>query len=345
LFPTTASPTKLAYYTSPGAGPLSPTTVPDITTAWVTQPGRALMRKPLPYTPSATYSEILYALNIANWNDMQDNTTDPTGLDYYRRWPTNFANNSPIAVYNADGAVGAAHPGYALLFVASDSSGNLRTVMDMSGKPVPDPTHLGNVWIKDTLPPVAWASIRDYANSFPPETILNNLPAYTSGVIRYDLLPTATQWTPNSSGNFYNGALGNVTGIPWSLASPLPVAVGTHPPEIQEGMEVFLSLFTGDNIATATTPRASMSILGPMAGSLFYERLASTISANTTSSYPNIRVLLQHPGVYNCTLTVSDTAIDFPGTAAPNSREVRFGIIVSPTRMDIRVLDRKQNKY
>lgn len=343
--PTYASAKRLFdYYTSPPVGPFSANTTPDIVgTAWNMHMGggfnpRALMRQPLPYNPGATSSEILYVLKVADWEYFQDNTTDPTALDASRRFPANFANNSTN--YNDAGALGAPHPGYAMMFSCVDSSGNVALIGGL-----PRRHHLGNIWVRDTLRPVIKATIRDYINSFPPETCLFGIDPYLAPIIRYDLLPTGPLWTPANTGVFYNGPLGTVRGIPHGLVSPLPGGVATHPPTIQEGMEVFLTMQASDNIATATTPQASMRVIGPVANSLFYERLANSISANTAQTYPNLRVLLQQPGVYNVTLEAEDNALDYAGNKAQNRRQVDFGIIVSPARMDIRVIDRKQNRF
>ncbi|MFZ2961273.1 MAG: hypothetical protein WA705_30730 [Candidatus Ozemobacteraceae bacterium] len=298
--------------------------------------GVVLYRQPQKFVKETTYSEVVYVLKASDWAYFQENSgPDDTVLDYFKRLPVGFANNS-LPEYNAAGQVGAAHKGLALMFQAQDSSGNV----------VPARKHLGNLWIKDTLGPVMTMNIRDFANSFSPETVPFNLSRYLDPVIRYDILPTTTEWTPQLSGDYPSmpSSLGFVVGIPKSLAAELVHSLGYHPPKGQEGMEFFLDLNPMDNIDVAGSPNEPLiKVVGPLG--LYTEGSPPQINLDSKSTPNKLRLVLQRSGVYNVTLTCQDTALTYDGGPAPIKRTITFGIVVAPTRMEIRVIDKKSNSF
>ncbi|GAB4278192.1 MAG: hypothetical protein Kow0029_21400 [Candidatus Rifleibacteriota bacterium] len=333
IFPKNPADATYKYYSSPGSS-----IVADITTSWVTNPNYKLMRKPLPYKQGDTSSYVLYVLKVADWKHLQDGTpgdfmSDPA------RWPIDFANNSPN--YNDSGAAGTAHPGYGIFFLPTDSSGNV--LKDAMGQPVK--THLGNVWIKDTLLPMVFAETSDFINSFKelqPFGIEKYLVKHpfdnTKDFPWYGKLPNSiSDWSVSANGTY--PVLTDLLGIPCGLKKKMTTY---HPPIIQEGMEIFMQVKAYDNIAVSKTVVPKIKITGPTG--LYTEGNPTKIDENS-GNRENIRLLLQKSGVYDVTLTAEDNALDFANKPAPNRRTVRFGIVVGPAAMEIRVIDKKNSDF
>ncbi|MBF0408298.1 MAG: hypothetical protein HQM10_13190 [Candidatus Riflebacteria bacterium] len=299
-----------------------------------------VVRTPQSYTRGATFSEVLYELALADWVHVQDNTS-LVASDACNRWPWDMANNSPT--YRANGQLGAPHPGYALFFIATDSSGIGMTR-----------GHLGNVWIKDNLLPVPYTIVNDYAKNVVNEKVPYNIDSWLK---LYHKLAIANTWAVDKSGVFVSKgtitpvADSNVIGIPRGLVSEMTIPY--HPPKFEEGMEVFFAVSATDNINVAsntgnTSNEPRIVINGPIAGGIYQTDTAkaptpATIDSDNTPSL--LRAILQYPGVYNCTISAQDNAVDFSGNPAPNKRTIEFGIVVSPVDMDVRILEQKNEKF
>ncbi|MBF0544237.1 MAG: hypothetical protein HQM08_07385 [Candidatus Riflebacteria bacterium] len=331
LYPASSLDSHWNWYSSPP---------PNILADGAVNSSYRLVRTPQPYTRGATYSWALYELDLNDLVDLQDNS-NLLASDACNRFPWDFANNSDN--YQAAGQLGTPHPGYALFLNATDSSG-LGT----------NRSYLGNIWIRDNLPPVPFATITDYANSFPAELVPYNIAQW---VRLYNKFPsTPINWAADASGVFMaKGTLtpvadSTVVGIPWGLGSEM--TIGYHPPKIQEGMEVFFTLTGTDNIKLASNtgnpaddPR--ITITGPIAGALYQPDATKTppsISFDSINTPAKLRALLPYPGVYNCTISASDNAKDFNNNPSPNTRKIDFAIVVSPVTMDIRILERRNEK-
>ncbi len=315
------------HYSSPGVS-----TVADIGTVWTPNVTYKVMRKPQPYKAGDTNSYVLYVFNVADWNHLQpgvsgDFMTDPT------RWPIDFANNSSL--YKASGALSYQHPGYAVMFQAADSSGFQSVRM-----------HLGNVWVRDTLLPMVYTKTVDYIKSFEelqPYGIDKYLVKHPwkaqNGFPWYGKLPNdQTVWQVKADGRY--PSLSDLMGVPLGLKAKLGVPY--HPPIIQEGMEIFMEATAADNIKVSDTFIPLIEVKGPTG--LYTEGAPAQIS-ETSGSTQKVRLLLQKSGVYDVTLTAEDNAIDFAGKASPNRRTVKFGIVVGPATMEIRVLDKKNTDF
>ena len=346
LFPSSSEPVTYNYYSSPGVSLAT-----DVKEIWVKTPAYKVMRKPLPWKWGDTSSYILYAFDVSDWRHMQTGLSGSI-LSDPARWPINFANNSPS--YQADGGVGKAHPGYAVMFQAADSSGQTSVR-----------THLGNVWIRDNLLPMAYSKTTDYIKSFDenqpfditkylvthPKSAEAGFPWYgqapntkatwqtsPTGFPSYDHLPNNLAiWQVNNDGNY--PTLGDLLGVPPGLNKKL---TNYHPPIIQEGMEVFIEVFAADNIAVSNTVMPTIQVQGP--SGLYTEGAAAMIKENSGNTM-KLRLLLQRSGVYDVTLSAEDNALDFANKPAPNKRTVKFGIVVGPATMDIRVIDKSNTDF
>ena len=322
----------LNYYTSPGVA-----TVPDIVGTppnWMVNPQYQLMRRPLPYQAGAQYSYLEYVFLVAHWRHLQSGTGDSNAMDYCMRLPVDFANNS--TTYMAAGAVGNPHKGFGVLFAARDSSANA----------IPVRAHLGNIWVRDTLGPVPTVRVLDYAknvNENEPFNIESYLVPHpnplrpTDQSMGYHLLPTTPLWAFGSDAKI--SGIANLSGIPWNLSSELVASY--HPPLIDEGMEIFLSASATDNIGLSFTFLPQVTINGP--NGLYKEENPDALAA--TSVARELRVMLERSGVYNLKLEAKDNALGYDGTAAPNSREIDLGIVVAPTGMNVRVIDKRDSKF
>ncbi len=315
------------HYSSPGLS-----TVADITTAWTPNLTYKVMRKPQPYKSGDTSSYVLYVFNVSDWDHLQngvagDFMTDPG------RWPIDMANNSPT--YNSPGALIANHPGYGLMFQAVDSSGFQSVRM-----------HLGNVWVRDTLLPMVYSQTVDYIKSFDElqpfdiaKYLVKNPWKAETGFPWYGKLPNdLSLWEVKADGRY--PSLNDLMGIPCGLKAKLAGAY--HPPIIQEGMEIFMEARASDNIKVSDTVVPTITVNGPTG--LYSEGTPAQISENSGTTQ-KVRLLLQKSGVYDVTLTAEDNAMDFAGKAAPNKRTVKFGIVVGPATMEIRVLDKKNSNF
>ncbi|HEY9069882.1 MAG TPA: hypothetical protein VIV61_06460 [Candidatus Ozemobacteraceae bacterium] len=322
------------YYTSPGA-----TVTADIVgTNWVNSSlPYKLMRRPRAYVPGDQYSYLEYVFNISDWKHLQANTGDSSAMDYCMRFPVDFANNATN--YRAAGAMGQEHPGFALFFRAQDSSGNI----------VPAKIHLGNVWVRDTLRPIPMVQVRDYVRSSDeklPYDIDRYLIAHpnplrpsTDKIYAYHLLPNTQTWAAQANGTISGGTvIPNIKGIPWNLATEM---AEYHPPRIDEGMEVFFTVSATDNIGVSTTSIPAVRVTGPVG--LYAE--GSPPQINATSVNQALRLMLERSGVYNMTLTAYDNALDFAGNPNQLLREIRLSIVVAPTSMNIRVIEKKDSRF
>ncbi|MDD2999425.1 MAG: hypothetical protein PHV05_10230, partial [Candidatus Riflebacteria bacterium] len=313
------------YYSSPGAS-----SVADIGKVWEPAENYRIMRKPLPYKSGDTSSYVLYVFNISDWKHLQpgiagDFMSDPA------RWPIDMANNS--SVYNSKGALDNEHPGYAVMFKASDSSGSESARI-----------HLGNVWVRDTLLPMVYTNTVDYVKSFEelqPFGIEKYLIKHPwkdeTGFPWYGKLPEVSLWEVNDEGTY--PSLSDLLGIPCGLTEKMAVY---HPPIIQEGMEIFMEARACDNIMVSTEVLPKIEVSGPTG--LYTEGSPEQIDEDSGSTQ-KMRLLLQKSGVYDVTLTAEDNALDFANEPAPNKRTVKFGIVVGPATMEIRVLDKKNTSF
>ncbi len=324
LYPSNPATAQFKHYTSPGAS-----LVADITTIWTPDETYKVMRKPQPYKAGDTSSFILYVFRVQDWKHLQDGTPDDIMSDP-QRWPIDFANNSPG--YNANGALGAKHSGYAIFFAPTDSSGNASTK-----------AHLGNVWIRDDLLPIVYSETNDYINSFKelqPFGIEKYLVKHPFDKKKdypwYGKLPNNQgDWACEDTGTW--PVLNDLLGIPCGLNKKLATY---HPPIIQEGMEIFMQVRAMDNIAVSATVKPYIEVSGP--GGLYTEGTPAQINENS-GSRENIRLMLQKSGVYDVMLTAQDNALDFFNNPKPNQRIIRFGIVVGPAQMEIRVIDKKNS--
>lgn len=315
------------HYSSPGVG-----TVGDIGTVWAPNATYKVMRKPQPYKAGDTSSYVLYVFNVSDWDHLQngvsgDFMSDPT------RWPIDMANNS--SVYDAEGALTYKHPGYGVMFQAADSSGFQSVRM-----------HLGNVWIRDTLLPMVYTSTVDYIKSFEelqPFGIEKYLVKHPwkaeNGFPWYGKLPNdIAEWKVKDDGRY--PSLNDLLGIPCGMKDKKDIAY--HPPIIQEGMEIFMEARASDNIKVSTEVPPKIEVTGPTG--LYTEGSPKVIKEDSGASQ-KVRLLMQKSGVYDVTLTAEDNACGFDGKPAPNKRAVKFGIVVGPATMEIRVLDKKNTDF
>ncbi len=315
------------HYSSPGV-----TSVADIGSVWSPNAIYKVMRKPRPYVSGDTSSYVLYVFNMSDWDHLQtgvagDFMTDPG------RWPIDMANNSPM--YGASGALSYNHPGYGVMFQAADSSGFQSVRM-----------HLGNVWVRDTLLPMVYANTVDYIKSFEElqpfgiDKYLGKKPwKDKAGFPSYGELPNdLTLWQVKDDGRY--PSLNDLLGIPCGLNKKLGAAY--HPPIIQEGMEIFMDARASDNIKVSDTTLPAIKVTGPTG--LYTEGTPTQIN-ETSGATQKVRLLLQKSGVYDVTLTAEDNACDYAGKLLPNKRTVKFGIVVGPATMEIRVLDKKNSDF
>ena len=85
-----------------------------------------------------------------------------------------------------------------------------------------------------------------------------------------------------------------------------------------------------------------MVIKGPTG--LYTEPGAIQIDENAGADQ-KMRVMLQDSVVYNVTIKVSDNDLGFDDQASPNTREIHFGIVVGPTTMEIRTIDKSNENF
>lgn len=328
LFPNTPGNVDFKHYTSPGVANAA-----DIkNNAWLTKPAYKLMRQKIPYKQGDTSSFLLYVFKVADWDHLQPGTVGDFRSDP-SRWPIDFANNSPT--YKSDGALGASHPGYALFLAPTDSSGN-----------VSPRGHLGNAWVRDDLLPMVFSETSDFIASFKelqPFGIEKYLVKHPFDLSMdypwYGKLPNNfPDWAVKNTGTY--PVLNDLLGIPCGLAAKMNTAY--HPPIIQEGMEVFMQVKAMDNIAISTNVLPMIQVTGPKG--LYAEGAPPQIN-ESSGNRENIRLLLQKSGVYDVALTAEDNALDFFDKPTPNKRTVRFGVVVGPAAMEIRVIDKKNSDF
>ncbi|HNW12801.1 MAG TPA: hypothetical protein PKI71_15660, partial [Candidatus Rifleibacterium sp.] len=145
-------------------------------------------------------------------------------------------------------------------------------------------------------------------------------------------------WQVKADGRY--PSLNDLMGVPPGLKAKLGAPY--HPPIIQEGMEIFMEATAADNIKVSDTFIPLIEVKGPTG--LYTEGTPAQIN-ETSGSTQKVRLLLQKSGVYDVTLTAEDNALDFAGKAAPNRRSVKFGVVVGPATMEIRVLDKKNTDF
>ncbi len=291
----------------------------------------------------ATYSEVIYQIALSDLKHFQNSTEgDPGKFEFPGRLPLNFANNAEN--YNASGALGIEHDGYGLAFSAMDSSG-LRK----------DKVMIGNIDIIDNKRPAMYMVITDMktGNS-------DTIPLFSSGqtidtptdsstiVSLYNCLTDNDTWTPGNTAVFscFSGyASSTIYGLPIPPISDASFAGYSeiHPSLIESGVEVIFELKFFDNIAVATSAISpSFSITGPNASSLYYKEGMTEIAlnANSLNNYKT-RTVFRHPGAYKIAAEIKDNALDYEKKSQPNTRNLDFGLIIGPTTMDIRVIDRE----
>lgn len=316
------------YYSSPGVTILADGLVKDGV--------YMIKREPIKWKTGDISSYVKYTFRVSDWKHLQPGT-DSDLLQSPTRWPTDFANN--CSSYENSGALGVKHQGYAVMFQAIDSSGH-KTLR----------THIGNVWIKDSLAPIVSATVRDYAGTFEEQQPYGLNSFFKSGKISYGLLSTASNWYVAS--NFKYAGMTSLLGIPSAIGESADknLVYSSHPPLIQEGTEVFIKTVASDNISVpnqADTGIPSAKVTGP-AGLYMREgakQLGGGSSGITSIKDKELRLMLQESGVYKVILTAEDNAKDFSGKSAPNKRTVEFGIIVAPSSMNIRAIDKLNTQF
>ena len=295
-----------------------------------------IKREPIKWKNGDISSYVKYTFRVSDWKHIQTGT-DSDLLQSPNRWPTDFANKS--SSYNNSCALGVNHPGYAVMFQATDSSGHKSPR-----------AHIGNVWIKDSLAPIVSANIRDYAGTFDEQQPYGLNSFFKSGKICYGKLSTATNWYVSS--NFKYALMTSLSGIPSVISEGVDknLVYSSHPPLIQEGTEIFIKTTAADNISVpnqAVTGIPSANVSGP-AGLYMREgakQLGGSASGITSIKDKELRLMLQNSGVYKVKLTAEDNAKDFDGKSVPNKRTVEFGIIVAPSSMNIRAIDKLNTHF
>ena len=141
---------------------------------------------------------------------------------------------------------------------------------------------------------------------------------------------------------------GGLSGLPIPAINDLSLFGSFHPPLIENEVETLIRLEFFDNVAIATQTGVppikapSFTITGPDAASLYFKGGMPTVTL-TGGPMENhrVRTLFRNPGVYKVSAEVWDTARNFSGGEQPNVRQLEFGLIIVPTTMDIRVIDRE----
>lgn len=316
----------IKYFSSPGVKFCSDNT---ISTTY------KLKRSPKTYAEGDDYGYIVYTFNVSDWKYIQDNTNVNTFEDT-NRWPTTLANNSPD--YNNVGeGVNNSHKGYAVMFQARDSSGN-----------VSNKVHIGNVWIRDNIPPIVYAEFRKYTDAinswqiqpFDIKDYINNK--------KWQKLNYLTNYKVKK--NFKYDII-NLDGIPTSdilTTNPGKNTLDNAKPSlVLEGTEIFLRTRAVDNIGVPDQSKEELpfiKVTGP--AGLFSEANSPQLGGGQgikSIKDNDLRLLLQRPGVYDVYLEGRDTALDFDGTPKYNTTTVKFGIITAPVISNIRAID-KTNK-
>ncbi|HNV72302.1 MAG TPA: hypothetical protein PKO06_21520, partial [Candidatus Ozemobacteraceae bacterium] len=292
----------------------------------------------------STFSEIEYQLPITDLQHFQGMTaTQSSSVAYHANLPVNFANNQ--TGYNNPGSGlwvnTAAHDGYGVNFVACDSSGN-----EMGSA-----AGLTFIDVVDNRHPVLCLSITDLKTNTTHMVPHNIEPNLTNHDFFVKALTQAHTWEPGTDGvflNCFNPPFGTkIYGLPKPALAALTGLDGLFPTVIsrgiEAGVEVDFNLLTNDNIQVAGTPAPYFRIVGPDASSMYYAA-GSTSETVPGSSVNQFRHVFRQPGVYDVTLYAEDTALDYNKTAKRNTRTVRFGFVIVPTTLDIRVIDRETNR-
>jgi len=326
---------RVLSYSSPGLDVLNDSqtdTYFGISRARVTVPAGSL------------YSELEYEISLASFTDFldQSQTTPSDLIEHPSRLPIDFANSSPN--YDAAGSYGFAHAGYAITFTAQDSSG-----LRMAG-----PVLVSLIDIVDNKRPVLWVRVHDMKSEKG-----ENIPELLGESRNYNHFPDIAEWRPNSAGIFSDlkPTVGGVTY--WGLPVP-PLASTTgilekHPPEIENQVEILVTLNSDDNIGVAIDKAAAIEqerpaeepwfeITGPNSSSLYYKEGSTAIKIPNPHNVQSYRTILRQPGVYEVSARVEDTARWFDNSTRHNTRTLKFGLIVVPTTMDIRIIERDSNR-
>ncbi|MBU1105619.1 MAG: hypothetical protein KKB51_03040 [Candidatus Riflebacteria bacterium] len=289
----------------------------------------------------ATFSEVVYKIALSDLQHF-DNTgvTDSGRYGFPTRLPLNFANNSPN--YNGDGDIGFAHPGYGLAFSAMDSSGYRQ-----------DNVMVGNIDVIDNKRPVLYMVITDMKTTestsiplFDSNQAVNETTATTTVQSLYDCVTSAVTWTPGATavfGGFTGYATSTIYGLPVPPITDFSKYAVISPPLIENEVETILELKFFDNIGVATSAALpSFSVVGPDAASIYFKEGMPTVTVkgDSQSNY-KARAIFRHPGVYKISAEVKDTALDYSRKDTPNNRKLEFGLIIVPSTMDIRVINRE----
>ncbi len=292
----------------------------------------------------STYSEIEYQIPISDIQHFQSMAaTQSTSVNYHANLPVNFANNQ--TGYNNPGNGAwvntAAHDGYGINFVACDSSGN--EMKNAAG--------LTFIDVVDNRHPVACLSITELKGNTTHVVPFNIQPQLTNYDFFVKAVTQAHTWQPGNDGvflNCFNPPFGTkIYGLPTPPLAAVTGLDGMFPTiisrGIEAGVEVDFTLQTNDNIQVAAAPAPYFRIVGPEAASAYYA-VGSTQETIPGSSVTQFRHVFRQPGIYDVTLYAEDTALDYNKSAKRNTRTVRFGLVIVPTTLDIRVIDRETNR-
>ncbi|MBF0410914.1 MAG: hypothetical protein HQM10_26450 [Candidatus Riflebacteria bacterium] len=349
---------QLLWYSSPGLDGVADTTTDGFF---------GIRRERLTVPAGSTYSEMKYSISVSSIKDFSDNLVAESDVNHPKKLPLNFANNS-VGYGSGGGCVSSNHEGYAMIFDATDACGHS----------VPSTTYLGRLDIIDQHKPALWLVIRDMkretAEMIPFDVtnsgFVGNEPAGKNLSLigpDYNILPDVQDWQPNSSGFFptscFNVSANTFAGLPvppLADLSGLSAAAGIHPFELEDGVEIIFNLKYSDNIGIASDVSDSVPqnrpgtapqfrVTGPHTTSMYYKADSSDISI-PTGDLSSFRTIFRDPGVYQVTARVEDTARSYSNplaanaTANHNFRTLKFGLIVVPTTMDIRVIDKSMQR-
>ncbi|NLI76392.1 MAG: hypothetical protein GX442_08120 [Candidatus Riflebacteria bacterium] len=325
---------------------------------WYSAPGQDLLAngttdtlfkvsRSFPTVPAGSlFSEVAYSLDISSLRHFSRADFSSTPADKYEhptRLPLNFANNAPG--YDNAGGIPSPHAGYGIAVSAQDASG-LRDNRVM----------VGNIEVLDNKRPVLYLLVTDMKSNLT-EAVPFDISAFSDPNLAsesihgcYNMLGNTETWKPDSTGVFSSGFTiyaPTLLGFPPPAITDLGVFAAQHPQLIDNEVETILQLRWLDNIAvaTATAVAPRFTLKGPDSGSLYFKdgMTEVTLNAGLSENY-TVRTLFRQPGVYRITAEVKDTALNLARSDNANNRKLEFGLVVVPTTMTIRVLDRESNR-
>ncbi|MBF0545079.1 MAG: hypothetical protein HQM08_11620 [Candidatus Riflebacteria bacterium] len=344
---------QMLMYSCPGLSDLPD----DSNDSWC-----SIKRTRLSVPPGSLYSDVKYTFGVASMADFSDNPLSSNDVNSCDRIPINFANSSNG--YDSAGTLLGNHEGYGMIF----------DVRDASGIPISAPVYVGRIDVRDNKKPSLWLEIYDgksEKSEYIPFDVNNpsslaSIPGGGNLALQapdYNLLKDTQDWVPAANGLFpstcFTAISGNFAGMPippLTDFSALDAGAGKHPFELEDGVEVFFTLHYSDNIGVATNTTDSTQqnrpatppkfrITGPDSGSMHYKTGATDINVPPTN-VNTYRMIFRDAGVYTISAQVEDTARGFSNPLAAdaasshNIRTLKFGLVVVPTTLDVRVIDK-----